>query len=131
VSKDRPRFGEHLDVIKFVCKEFWLEVFGKQVDNLKTNHRGVFVLHDNCFRWLRNASRDPDGAAAGGGGGGGEAGGAGAGADGCGEDQALAEYMLLPCGVVRGALACLGFPCTVSADVSALPQTAFTVRLKQ
>ena len=112
-----------MDVIKFVCKEFWLEVFGKQVDNLKTNHRGVFVLHDNCFRWLRNASREP----------GGEGGGSGASgaAAGGGEDQALAEYLLLPCGVLRGALACLGFPCTVSVDASTLPQTAFTVRLKQ
>lgn len=38
-SRDRPRFTDHLDVIKFVCKDLWTMVFKKQIDNLKTNHR--------------------------------------------------------------------------------------------
>lgn len=38
-SKDRPRFTDHLDVIKFLCKDIWTIVFKKQIDNLKTNHR--------------------------------------------------------------------------------------------
>jgi Transport protein particle (TRAPP) complex subunit len=70
-SKDRPRFNDTLDVIKFLCKDLWTLVFRKQVDNLKTNHRvgslspgrgtgvianegmalqGVYVLTDNSFR---------------------------------------------------------------------------------
>lgn len=38
-SRDRPRFSDSLDVIKFLCKEIWVVVFKKQIDNLKTNHR--------------------------------------------------------------------------------------------
>lgn len=38
-SRDRPRFNDTLDVIKFICKDLWTLVFRKQVDNLKTNHR--------------------------------------------------------------------------------------------
>jgi hypothetical protein len=38
-ARDKPRFADNLDVIKFLCKEFWSEVFKKQVDNLKTNYR--------------------------------------------------------------------------------------------
>ena len=38
-SRDRPRFHDTLDVIKFLCKDLWTLVFRKQVDNLKTNHR--------------------------------------------------------------------------------------------
>jgi hypothetical protein len=38
-TRDRPRLGDTLEVIKFVCKDFWQAVFKKQVDNLKTNHR--------------------------------------------------------------------------------------------
>lgn len=38
-SKDRPRFTDQLDVIKFLCKDIWTIVFKKQIDNLKTNHR--------------------------------------------------------------------------------------------
>lgn len=38
-SRDRPRFTDQLDVIKFLCKDLWMVVFKKQIDNLKTNHR--------------------------------------------------------------------------------------------
>ena len=41
--RDKPRFGDVLDVIKFVCKDLWLVVWRKQVDGLKTNHRVCFV----------------------------------------------------------------------------------------
>lgn len=38
-SRDRPRFADTLDMIKFLCKDVWTLVFRKQIDNLKTNHR--------------------------------------------------------------------------------------------
>lgn len=41
-SRDRPRFTDQLDVIKFICKDLWTVVFKKQIDNLKTNHRVSF-----------------------------------------------------------------------------------------
>ncbi|EKV12088.1 BET3 family protein [Penicillium digitatum PHI26] len=40
-ARDRPRFTDNLDVIKFLCKDLWTVLFKKQVDNLKTNHRRV------------------------------------------------------------------------------------------
>jgi hypothetical protein len=43
-SRDRPRFNDTLDVIKFLCKDLWTLVFRKQVDNLKTNHRVCLPL---------------------------------------------------------------------------------------
>ncbi|OKL56746.1 hypothetical protein UA08_07884 [Talaromyces atroroseus] len=55
-SRDRPRFADNLDVIKFICKDLWTILFKKQVDNLKTNHRGVYVLSDNSFRPLTRMS---------------------------------------------------------------------------
>ena len=39
VARDKPRFGEPLEAIKFLCKDFWTEAFKKHVDNLKTNYR--------------------------------------------------------------------------------------------
>ena len=30
-----------------------------QVDNLRTNHRGTFVLKDQSFRWLAKLSVNP------------------------------------------------------------------------
>jgi hypothetical protein len=42
---ERVRFSDTLEIIKFICKEFWIGVFQKQIDNLKTNHRVMFCLH--------------------------------------------------------------------------------------
>lgn len=132
-TKDRPRFTDHLDVIKFICKDFWSEVFRKQVDFLKTNHRGVFVLQDTKFRWLTRISADviasqeemdvmgtvskslnTNG--------------------GTGTVKAVvaaSQYLYFPCGIIRGALTNLGVSCSVLAEVATLPSCSFTVRIKQ
>jgi len=41
---DSLRLFSEIDIIKFICKEFWGTVFNKQVDNLKTNHQAIFKL---------------------------------------------------------------------------------------
>lgn len=37
--KDVPRFRTELDAMVFLCKQFWIQLFNKQVDNLKTNNQ--------------------------------------------------------------------------------------------
>ena len=32
-------FSDQLDVLKYICKDYWLALFQKQIDNLKTNHK--------------------------------------------------------------------------------------------
>ncbi|XP_043928697.1 trafficking protein particle complex subunit 6b-like [Protopterus annectens] len=39
ITKDSPSFKDDLDVMKFICKEFWNNTFRKQIDNLRTNHQ--------------------------------------------------------------------------------------------
>ena len=46
-TKDRPRFTETLEIIKFICKDFWVDVYRKQIDKLQTNNR-VSVIHFAC-----------------------------------------------------------------------------------
>lgn len=41
-----------------MCKDLWQLVFRKQIDNLKTNHRGIFVLTDQRFQALSRMSVD-------------------------------------------------------------------------
>jgi hypothetical protein len=36
--------------------EFWITLFSKQIDNLRTNNSGIFVLQDNNFRFLSQIS---------------------------------------------------------------------------
>jgi len=57
-SAGKPRPTTPLDAIKFICKDLWILVFRKQIDNLKTNHRGIFVLTDNRFQPLSRMSVD-------------------------------------------------------------------------
>ncbi|KAK7750965.1 hypothetical protein SLS62_007098 [Diatrype stigma] len=105
-SRDRPRFHDALDAIKFVCKDLWMLVFRKQVDNLKTNHRGVYVLTDNSFRPLARMSADAGG-------------------------QAVARaqpFLWFPCGILRGALAAMGINATVQGESNELPSAVFQIK---
>ncbi|KAI0166441.1 BET3 family protein [Xylariaceae sp. FL1272] len=105
-SRDRPRFTDTLDAIKFVCKDLWMLVFKKQVDNLKTNHRGVYVLTDNAFRPLSRMSAEAGG-----------------------QSVVRAQpFLWFPCGILRGALAAMGITATVQAESSELPGAVFQIK---
>ncbi|GEM10638.1 bet3 family protein [Rhodotorula toruloides] len=56
-----PTTPDPLEAIKFVCKDVWVSVFDKQVDNLRTNHRGVWVVLDTSLRGLRSTLSFPSG----------------------------------------------------------------------
>ncbi|KAK3313399.1 trafficking protein particle complex subunit 6A [Apodospora peruviana] len=105
-SRDRPRFNDTLDVIKFLCKDLWTLVFRKQVDNLKTNHRGVYVLTDNAFRPFSRMSAEMGGQAV----------------------LRAQPFLWFPCGIVRGALAAMGIQATVQAESSELPGAVFQIK---
>ncbi|CAG8623823.1 4012_t:CDS:2 [Acaulospora morrowiae] len=107
-TRDRPRFVDTLDVVKFICKEFWTIIFKKQIDNLKTNHRGVYVLQDNNFRWFLRMSTETGSADA--------------------AKRAIA-YFWFPCGLIRGALANLGVVSVVVAETTSLPQCTFQIKI--
>ncbi|KIV91072.1 hypothetical protein PV10_05655 [Exophiala mesophila] len=108
-SRDRPRFTDQLDVIKFVCKDLWGIMYKKQIDNLKTNHRGVFVLTDNKFRPFSRMSMASSA-----------------------EAVARAQtHLFFPCGVVRGVLSSLGIKATVQAETNELPSATFQIKTAQ
>ena len=49
VTSERVRFIDDLDIIKYICKEYWLDLYKKQADKLQTNHKVyLFIdLHHN------------------------------------------------------------------------------------
>jgi len=105
-----PPLVQPLEAIKWVCKDLWVEVFRKGIDNLRTNHRGTFVLRDTQFPWTMRLSQNfvalPERIAS---------------------NDLAADFLVLPCGIIRGALHALGLETTVAADSTALPQCDFTV----
>lgn len=105
------RPSTELDTIKFICKELWTAVFRKQIDNLKTNHKGTFVLTDNLFYPLRRCALE---------------------AGKMEEARArAAPFLHFPAGVVRGALKALGLEAEVGCEVAGigLPAAVVMVRM--
>lgn len=106
-TRESPRFTSELDIIKFVCKDLWNGVYKKQVDNLRTNHQGVFVLQDNKFKLLTQMSSGKQ------------------------YMESAPKYLALPCGLIRGALANLGVSCVVTAEVSTMPACKFQIMIQR
>ncbi|XP_053330189.1 trafficking protein particle complex subunit 6A [Spea bombifrons] len=96
-------FKDELEVVKFVCKEFWTIVFKKQIDNLRTNHQGTYVLQDNRFLLLTQIS--------------------------CSKQylEEAPKFLAYTCGLIKGALSNMGVSCTVSAEVVIMPACKFQV----
>ena len=58
-TRDRPRFSDTLEIIKFICKDFWMEVYKKQVDKLQTNNRvsNTCVCHFSQTRLMTHGPK--------------------------------------------------------------------------
>lgn len=53
-SKNHEELLSLLDIMKFISKDVWKLLFKKQISNLRTNHRGTFVLVDANFKLIEN-----------------------------------------------------------------------------
>ena len=96
-----------LDIMKFVCRDVWKCMFNKQMDNLRTNHRGIFVLVDNQFQYIASLNSSK------------------------GVPDLIARarsFLWFPCGVIRGILATFGIEATVSAEITLFPAVAFNIQ---
>ncbi|KAK7453360.1 hypothetical protein VKT23_011624 [Stygiomarasmius scandens] len=108
LCRDRSLFTETLDVVKFICKDLWAACWDKQVDNLRTNHRGVYVLQDNAFKTISRLSSWQ------------------------GRPEAIKRakmYVAMPAGLIKGALQRLGYNAVVTPEITSLPQCTFQVKL--
>ncbi|KAK0131838.1 Trafficking protein particle complex subunit 6B [Merluccius polli] len=108
MTKDSPSFKDELDMMKFICKDFWTQVFRKQIDNLRTNHQGTYVLQDNKFALLTQLSNGKQYL-----------------------EEAPKVYLAYSCGLVRGALSNLGLESVVTAEVSLMPSCKFQVVIQK
>ncbi|KAI0307464.1 transport protein particle component [Multifurca ochricompacta] len=104
---DRDGFVDTLDIVKFVCKDIWSTCWDKQVDNLRTNHRGVYVLQDNSFKPITRISSWEGRIDA---------------------TRRAKHYVAMSAGIIRGALTRLGLHGTVTPEIN-LPQCTFQVKI--
>ena len=105
----REQLGrDHLECLKYLCKEVWQSAFGKMMDNLKTNRKETFVMIDADFSWIRMFGEDARNEEM---------------------TQLVILYLAFPCGLLRGALTGCGLVAAVTAEIPAFPQCSFQVHL--
>lgn len=96
-----------LDIMKFVCRDVWRCLYNKQMDNLRTNHRGTFVLVDNSYKLIAQLNSSK------------------------GMQDTLAKskvYLWFPCGVIRGILMSFGIESYVTAEITQFPAVVFNIQ---
>ncbi|XP_015114187.1 trafficking protein particle complex subunit 6b [Diachasma alloeum] len=109
LTREWTRFKDELDMIKFICTDFWSSLYQKQIDNLKTNHHGTYMLQDNAFRLLVHIGAKDS-------------------------KQYLREcpkLLAFTCGLLRGSLANLGIVSVVKAEISSLPSCKFHIEVQR
>jgi len=106
LTKDIARFNTDLEIMKFVCKDLWTSLYQKQVDNLKTNHQGVYVLHDNEFKFFTHISDNGQ------------------------YLEHAPKFLAIPSGLVRGVLANLGVNSLVHAETTQFPKVTFQIMIQ-
>uniref|UniRef100_A0A0K8TP59 Trafficking protein particle complex subunit 6B n=1 Tax=Tabanus bromius TaxID=304241 RepID=A0A0K8TP59_TABBR len=107
LTREWPRFKDELDTMKFICTDFWSVIYKKHIDNLRTNHQGVYVLQDNAFPFLTKIS------------------------DGSEKLEHAPKYVAFTCGLIRGSLANLGINSTVTAEVQTMPSCKFHIQVNR
>ena len=105
--KTNSKIVDILDIMKFVCRDVWKVLYGKQMDNLRTNHRGTFVLIDNKHRLIDNMMSDG------------------------GITDTVSKgkhYVWFSCGIIRGILMSFAVFAQVTSEISHFPSVSFNVQ---
>ena len=97
------RFRIREEYVMNSIKDYWMCIFRKQIDNLRTNHQGVYVLQDKSFKYLQPISASKQ----------------------YFEDSSV--FLVFTCGLLRGSLANLGIKSVVTTEVVSLPGKRSTI----
>lgn len=120
LTEGMERMDEPLVKMKFICRDFWTALFGRQAGGLKTNHKGRFVIDDPNLPWLtplKSSLAEPSRGAA-----------DGEGPNGSSRQRVADLYITLAAGCLKGALFHLNCTCVVSGTSSRTPACAsFTI----
>ncbi|EEB09911.1 trafficking protein particle complex subunit 6B, putative [Pediculus humanus corporis] len=107
LTREWSPFKNELETMKFLCTDFWSSIYMKQIDNLRTNHKGVYVLQDNAFRYLVHLSSQKQ------------------------YLEFAPRFVAFTCGLIRGALSNLGITCLVTAEVDQMPACKFHIQVQR
>lgn len=104
IKSNNESFSTLLDIMKFICKDFWKILFNKQISNLRTNHRGTFVLVDSNFKLIENLHANHDQF-----------------------NNHVNYYLSFTSGILRGLIKSFGYDCMINFEVNQFPSVNFNI----
>jgi hypothetical protein len=111
IVKEHVWTKESNSLMRFICKELWMYLFGRYIGRLQSNGKGVYMMYDYKFHWFQSldVSESID-------------------------KEAIERYCNLAlswvCGVLKGAFKGLGKESTIEAIIEGNNSCKFTITLK-
>jgi trafficking protein particle complex subunit 6 len=53
IVKEHVWTKENNSLMRFICKEFWMYLFGRYIGRLQSNGKGVYIMYDYKFHWFQ------------------------------------------------------------------------------
>ena len=106
LNVEAPRTQEEVDIVRFVCRDVWANLFLKQIDKLKTDNKGIYYLIDQEFCLIRQVTDSVQYA------------------------RELPLFLEFTCGLLQGTFNQFGLSASVSPDISHPPACTFVVQLQ-
>jgi hypothetical protein len=111
IVKEHVWTKESNSLMRFICKELWMYLFGRYIGRLQSNGKGVYMMFDYKFHWFQSldVSESID-------------------------KEAVEKYCSLAlswvCGVLKGVFKGIGKDSTIEAVIEAGNSCKFTITLK-
>ena len=86
------------DIMKFLGRDVWLFVFGKQISKLQTNRKGTFLIDVEDIKFHHNLIHDKNG-----------------------QEETLETILAFVSGMVKGVLGAFNVDCNVTASFKVQP----------
>ena len=106
LNVDAPRTQDEVDIVRFVCRDVWTNLFMKQIDKLKTDNKGVYYLIDNEFCLIKQVT------------------------DSIQYVREIPLFLEFACGLVQGIFVQFGIPVVVTPEVTHPPICMFKVQVQ-
>ena len=103
---DAPRTQDEVDIVRFVCRDVWTNLFLKQIDKLKTDNKGAYYLIDNEFCLLKQVTESMQ------------------------YVRELPLFLEFTCGLVQGTFVQFGLSVIVTPEVTHPPTCMFKVQVQ-
>ena len=53
IVKEHVWMKENNSLMRFICKELWMYLFGRYIGRLQSNNKGVYIMYDYKFHWFQ------------------------------------------------------------------------------